>query len=384
MRIGVILAGAVVAIAIGFGYVYSDALAPLWRTYILGEPAPTQETATPAGGFAVPVEAVTVAVERVDLTIPAVGSLRSNESVVLSPEIAGRVNEILADEGQAVTAGTVIARLDQSVYKAEIAEIEANLALSRANFKRADELLRKKAGTARARDEAEAELRANEAKLVLAQAMLDKTVIDAPFAGVLGLRSVSAGQYLAPGDPIFKLEAIDPLKVDFRVPEIYLTQVRTGQALQITLDALPERAYAGQVYAINPLLDAAGRAIVIRATVPNADGKLRPGMFARVRLLTSEVKDALMIPEESLFPVGEDKYVYRVVDGRARRQKVDIGLRRDAKVEIVGGLAAGDVVVTAGQPKIRDGAPVKVANATEAPGAAPAPKVEAPAKAKGS
>jgi membrane fusion protein (multidrug efflux system) len=118
--------------------------------------------------------------------------------------------------------------------------------------------------------------------------------------------------------------------------------------------------------------------------VPNADGKLRPGMFARVRLLTSEVKDALMVPEESLFPVGEDKYVYRIVDGRARRQKVDIGLRRDAKVEIVGGLAAGDVVVTAGQPKIRDGAPVKVANATEAPGAAPAPKVEAPAKAKGS
>src|SRR5262245_28934421 len=224
MRIGIIVAAGVAAVALGVGYGYGGTLwatygAPLWQTYAGGDP-PAQPAAG-GGGFAIPVEAVSVTVERVDLTIPAVGSLRSNESVVLSPEIAGRVNEILANEGQAVSAGTVVARLDQSVYKAEIAEIEANLALSRANFKRADELLRKNAGTQRARDEAEAELRANEAKLVLAQAMLDKTVIAAPFSGMLGLRSVSAGQYLAPGDPIFKLEAIDPLKVDFRVPEVY-------------------------------------------------------------------------------------------------------------------------------------------------------------------
>jgi membrane fusion protein (multidrug efflux system) len=360
MRIGVILAVGVAAVAIGLGYVYGDALIPLWRTYVLGEPTATQEAAAPAGGFAVPVEAVTVAVERIDLTIPAVGSLRSNESVVLSPEIAGRVSEILADEGQAVMAGTVIARLDQSVYKAEIAEIEANLALSQANFKRADELLRKKAGTARARDEAEAELRANEAKLVLAHAMLDKTVIAAPFEGVLGLRSVSVGQYLAPGDPIFKLEAIDPLKVDFRVPEVYFGNVRVGAVIKVTVDALPDAEIAGTVYAIDPLVDEAGRAVVVRATVPNKDRRLRPGLFARVALVYDTIDAAILVPEQAIVPIGQDKFVFKVVDGKAALTKVTIGQRFLGRAEIREGLAAGDTVVTAGQMKIRDGADVTV------------------------
>lgn len=365
MRIGVIVTAGVAAIAIGVGYVYGDVLwasygAPLWRTYVLGEPVPAQEAAAPAGGFAVPVEAVTVAVERVDLTIPAVGSLRSHESVVLSPEIAGRVDAILADEGQAVPAGTAIARLDQSVYKAEIAEIEANLALSRANFKRADELLRKKAGTARARDEAEAELRVNEAKLVLAHAMLDKTVIAAPFDGVLGLRSVSVGQYLAPGDPIFKLEAIDPLKVDFRVPEVYFGNVRIGAVIKVTVDALPDADITGNVYAIDPLVDEAGRAVVVRATVPNKDRRLRPGLFARVALVYDTIEAAILVPEQAIIPIGQDKFVFKVVDGKAAMTKVTIGERFLGRAEIREGLVAGDTVVTAGQMKIRDGADVTV------------------------
>src|SRR5207244_9296888 len=117
------------------------------------------------------------------------------------------------------------------------------------------------------------------------------------------------------------LESLDPLKVDFRVPELALSQVKDGQNLQITLDALPDKAYDGRVYAINPLIDANGRSIVIRAVVPNRDGRLRPGMFARVRLFTSEARAALVVPEESLFPLGEDKYVYKVVEGKALRQK---------------------------------------------------------------
>jgi len=365
MRIGVIAAAGVAVVALGVGYRYGEPLwasygAPLWRTYVLGEPAPTQEAAAPAGGFAVPVEAVTVAVERIDLSIPAVGSLRSNESVVLSPEIAGRVNEILADEGQAVTAATPIARLDQSVYRAEIAEIEANLALSRANFKRADELLRKKAGTARARDEAEAELRANEAKLILAQAMLDKTVISAPFDGMLGLRSVSVGQYLAPGDPIFKLEAIDPLKVDFRVPEVYFGNVSIGAVIKVTVDALPGAEIAGSVYAIDPLVDEQGRAVVVRATLPNKDKRLRPGLFARVALVYDTIDAAIMVPEQAIVPIGTDKFVFKVVDGKAALTKVTIGERFLGRAEIRDGLAAGDIVVTEGQMKIRDGADVMV------------------------
>ena len=375
MRIGVIVAAGVAAVALAVGYRYGEPLwtnygAPLWRTHVLGEPAPAQEAAAPAGGFAVPVEAVTVAVERIDLTIPAVGSLRSNESVVLSPEIAGRVNEILADEGQAVTAGTPIARLDQSVYRAEIAEIEANLALSRANFKRADELLRKKAGTARARDEAEAELRANEAKLVLAQAMLDKTVIAAPFDGVLGLRSVSVGQYLEPGDPIFKLEQIDPLKLDFRVPEVQFTRIHIGQAINVRVDAFPDETITGTLYAIDPLVDENGRSVVIRARIPNESGRLRPGLFARLELVYDSIEQAIIVPEEAIIPIGTDKFVFRVVDGTAALTKVELGQRFRGRVQVSNGLAAGDSVVTAGQLKIQDGAPVSVVPAE--PAAAPA------------
>jgi membrane fusion protein (multidrug efflux system) len=365
MRFGVIVAAGAAAVAIGIGYRHGDVLwtsygAPLWRTYVLGESAPAQETAAPAGGFAVPVEAVTVAVERVDLTIPAVGSLRSNESVVLSPEIAGRVDAILAEEGQAIRAGTVIAKLDQSVHKAEVAEIEANLALSRANFKRADELFRKKAGTARARDEAEAELRVNEARLALATATLAKTVIAAPFDGVLGLRSVSVGQYLAPGDPIFKLEAIDLLKVDFRIPEVYFGNVRIGAVIKVTVDALPDAEIAGTVYAIDPLVDEAGRAVVVRATVPNKERRLRPGLFARVALVYDTIEAAIFVPEQAIVPIGQDKFVFKVVDGKAALTKVTIGERVLGRAEIREGLAAGDTVVTAGQLKIRDGADVTV------------------------
>jgi membrane fusion protein (multidrug efflux system) len=162
------------------------------------------------------------------------------------------------------------------------------------------------------------------------------------------------------------LEAIDPLKVDFRVPEIYLKQVQVGQKLEVALDALPGRKYEGMVSAINPLVDAAGRAIVIRAQVRNADTALRPGMFARVRLLTKDERDALVLPEQALVPQGEEQYVFRIVDGKASRTKVETGQRRGGRVEVVKGVAPGDTIVTAGQLKLRDGTPVTIAGASKA------------------
>ncbi|MEO5677176.1 MAG: efflux RND transporter periplasmic adaptor subunit, partial [Usitatibacter sp.] len=200
-------------------------------------------------------------------------------------------------------------------------------------------------------------------------------------AGTIGLRQVSVGDYVKEGQDMVNLESLDPLKVDFRLPELVLSQVKDGQALQVVLDAVPGKTYDGRVYAVNPLIDANGRSVVIRARVSNKDGKLRPGMFARVRLFTSESKDAILVPEESVFPVGDDKYVYKVVEGRAARQKVEIGQRREGKVEIVSGLGAADVIVTAGQLKIRDGAAVRV---VEAPApAVPQPALNVPPKTKG-
>ncbi|QJR14827.1 efflux RND transporter periplasmic adaptor subunit [Usitatibacter palustris] len=336
--------------------------------------APPKAGGAPAG---VAVEAVTVATVKLPNSLAAVGSLRSDETIIVRPEIPGRVAEIRFREGERVTKGSVLVQLDNSVQKADADRARANLTLQKSKFDRAVDLRKQGFISGQSKDEAENLWKVAAADSEITQARLEKMEIKAPFNGTIGLRSVSVGDYVKEGQDIVNLEAIDSLKVDFRVPETFISQVRGGQALQVTLDALGDKAYEGKVYAINPLFDAGGRAIVIRATVPNVDGKLRPGMFARVRLITSEVKDSIMVPEESLFPVGTDKYVYRIVDGRALRTKVEIGQRREAKVEIIDGLSAKDVVVTAGQLKIRDGVVVKVANA---PVPAPPPKAEATEK----
>jgi membrane fusion protein, multidrug efflux system len=197
--------------------------------------------------------------------------------------------------------------------------------------------------------------------VALAQARLDKMTISAPFAGFAGLRSVSVGDYVNQGQDLAPLEAIDPLKVDFRVPEMYLSKVGVGQQLTLRLDALPGQERPGLVYAVSPLVDAGGRSILLRATVANADSLLRPGMFARVQLLFNQDK-ALVAPEAALSPSGETQYVYRVKDGVAERREVTIGERREGKVEILTGVAAGDQLVVSGLQRVTDGGAVQVVN----------------------
>jgi len=344
---------------------------------VAGAPAKAA-TGSPPPGIA--VEAARVVSLSLPQALTAVGSLRSDETVIVRPEIAGRVATIHFREGERVTKGDVILKLDESVQRADSDRARANLTLSKSKFERAEDLRTKGFISSQAKDEAENNFRVAQSDAELTEAKLQKMTIRAPFSGTVGLRMVSVGDYVKEGQDIVNLEALDPLKVDFRVPEIFLTQVKDRQSLQITLDALPDKAYDGQVFAINPLIDANGRSIVIRAQVPNKDGRLRPGMFARVRLFTSASKPTLVVPEESLFPVGDDKYVYKVIDGKAARQKVEIGARREGRVEIVNGLAADDLVVTAGGLKLREGTAVTVAN-TPAP-ATPVGRNDTPAPNK--
>jgi len=162
-----------------------------------------------------------------------------------------------------------------------------------------------------------------------------------------------------------------------------MRQIKAGQALEVTLDAYPGKTFEGRVFAVNPLLDAAGRAVVIRAQVKNADASLRPGMFARVRLITSESADALVVPEEALVPQGTEQFAYKVVDGRAVRVKVDVGQRREGTAAVLGGLSAGEVVVVAGHQRLRDGVPVAVkGGAGTAAAKSGEPAVNAPGAAK--
>lgn len=325
------------------------------------------------------VETATVVAEAMADDVTAVGTLRSNESVVLRPEVAGRIAAIRFREGGPVLRGDALVDFDAAVQQAEVQQARANLALAQANFGRTEDLFNRKFLSQSARDEAASRLEVARANMALAEARLDKMRIRAPFAGIVGIRNVSVGDYVKEGEDLVNLEDIATLKVDFRLPEIYLAQIRPGQKLELASDAVEGKSFAAVVSAIDPLVDEHGRAVVMRATLQNEGLRLRPGMFARVRLILEERANVAVVPEQALVPApGDVQFVYRVVDGTAQRVEVKTGVRRGTRVEIVKGVQAGDVIVTAGQQKLRDGAAVKVVGAGQAP-VAPAAGAAKPA-----
>lgn len=324
----------------------------------------TQQTAKAAmasADKAAIVEAEPVKIDTVLNTIRAVGSLQPNEAVVISPEIAGRVSRLPFTEGQAVKAGDTLVELDSAILRAELDRARSALTLADANRARAMTLAEQGTGTLRARDESLAAYRAAQADLALAEARLAKATIAAPFSGRVGIRVVSVGAYVNPGDRIVGLADIDTIKVDFRVPGLALPNVRVGQTIQVTVDALPGRAIDGEVYVVDPVVDANGRAIRLRARIPNADGTLSPGLFARVQIVVDRRDNAVLIPESAVFADDQSQFVYRLVDGRAVRTEIELGQRQPGRVEVRRGLAGDAVVITAGHQQIRDGSRVRVA-----------------------
>ena len=310
-------------------------------------------------GGPTPVEVVVVQPSAVQEDLQAVGSLRSNESVVLRPEVSGRIATIGFRDGQVVKKGQLLIGLDSTLNEAEVAQYRAEYDLALSNLKRSEDLARQKFISSSAQETAASNAQVAEARLKLAQARLSKMKIISPFDGIVGIRGVSLGDYVKDGTDLVNVEDVRILKVDFRLPERSLAQIRAGQDVEVVADALPSERWQGQIEAINPRVDANGRSLELRGRLDNASGKLRPGMFVRVRVIVGE-RQGLLVPEEAIVPQGEEFYVYKVVEGAAKRVPVKIGVRRDAKVEIVEGIAAGDQVVTAGMRLSRDGQPVRV------------------------
>lgn len=322
------------------------------------QPAGKAPAGKPAAGL--PVKAVAAKLGQAADEAVAVGTLRADESVMLRPEIAGRVAEIGFDEGVSVKKGALLVRLDQAELSAVVASSSALAKLDQQRAERAEDLFKKGFISQQALDEARSNLARSRAKQAEDQARLAKTEIRAPFAGVAGLRQVSQGAYVAAGTDIARLEKIDQLKLDFRVPEAYLAQLRAGQQLKVQVDAYPKDAFAGAIYAIEPAVDEATRTVQIRARIANAELKLRPGMFGRVQLQLAVREKAVWIPEQAIVPRGQESFVFRVADGKAELVKVQTGARRVGEVEIRSGLAAGDLVVTEGTQRIGPGAAVNV------------------------
>lgn len=351
----------------GLGYyAYTANRAPAMAPAAAGSKAP----AGPAGGFAVSVEVAKVAATDFSDEASAVGNLKSNESVVMRPETPGRIAAVHFRDGAIVGKGAVLVTLDAAVQEAELEQARANLALARSNHQRNQELLEKKFVSAQALDNSAATLKVQEAAVQLAAAKVGRMRIKAPFDGMVGLRNVSVGDYVKEGQELINIEDLATLRVDFKLPETYLGRIIKGRVVEVSTDALPGQQFKAVLDAVDPMVDQNGRAISSRARLDNAAGKLRPGMFVRVRLLFGERRNVLMAPEQAIVP-GTQPMVFKVVDGKAVAAGVQLGVRRAGQVEIVDGLAAGDLIVTAGQLKLRDGAAVRAIG--EGAPAAPAP-----------
>jgi membrane fusion protein (multidrug efflux system) len=330
-------------------------------------PAPAGQDAAQTGGQqkggsrrSAPVEVALSREATATDDLWSVGSLRSDESVQISSEIAGRIASIEFTEGQDVKAGDVLVKLDDALALAEVADVKARLELAQSNFDRASALSRSGSGTERVLDESTSALATARAALQLAETRLSKLSIVAPFPGRVGLRTLSVGAYATPGLPLVNLEKIDQLKLDFRVPETVLTQVSKDQEVELRVDAFPGRKFPGTVYAIDPQVDVNGRSLRIRARIANPNLALRPGLFARVIIKGLEERQAVRVPESSLVARGDERIIYTIVGGKAKENKVTVGRRQAGEVEILTGIESGVQVITSGQMNLRDGAAVDV------------------------
>jgi membrane fusion protein, multidrug efflux system len=317
------------------------------------------------------VESAKVEVMKLTDETQAVGSLKSRQGVTLRPEVSGRITQLNFKDGERVKKGQLLVQFDDQLQVAQVKQSQAELSIAMANHKRNQELVAQNFISKRSVDESAANLEVAQAKLSLSQATASRLKITAPFDGMTGIRTVNVGDYLKDGGDIVNIEDITAVFVDFRLPERFQSKVKKGQKAQVDMDALPGRKFTAVIQAIDPMLDANGRSVGIRACIDNRQNQLRPGMFARVNAVFSERDRAIVVPEEAIVPQGGKQFVIKLLDGAdkgtdketktTQRVEVKVGIRKPGKVEILEGLVVGDEVITAGQQRVqKDGTAVKV------------------------
>jgi membrane fusion protein (multidrug efflux system) len=335
--------------------------------------------------FQPPPEAVTTVVAQQDdwpLTLTAIGTMAAVQGVTVSADLPGTVERIFFDSGRAVRAGDVLAHLDTRQEQAQLAVIQARRELAQTTFDRVQELLKEKVISKAEFDRATADLHQAEAELGEVRAVIQRKTIRAPFSGVLGLRQVNLGQYLAGGDPLVSLQSLDPIYVNFGVPQQSAGQIAVGRAVKVTAADGAGGQWTGRVTALDSMVDEATRNIQVQATLANPGGRLRPGMFVQTAVVLGPSQTVVVVPASAInyAPYGDSVFVVADIKGEdgstyrgVRQQLVKVGPSRGDQVAILSGVEAGDEVATSGLFKLRNGAAVQINNAVR-PGNSPAPK----------
>jgi membrane fusion protein, multidrug efflux system len=362
-----------------------------------------------APGGPAAVEVGKVEVLRIEDDAQAVGSLRAVQNIILRPEVSGRITKLGFTDGGRVKKGQLLVQLDNTLQVAQLKQAQAQSNIARTNLQRSRELQSQNFVSQSAVDQNVAALEVGEAQVSLARAQLSRLAIMAPFDGVVGIRSVALGDYVKDGADLVSLEDRSRMWVDFRLPERFVGQTKVGQLVQVSLDAMPGQVFASKVEALDALVDANGRSLLVRARVEQPGAELKSGMFARARVVFAVRERALMVPEEALVPQGGKQYLIKAVPAPgaaassaeasngagpalvSQRLEAKLGVRQAGKVEILEGLSPGDMIVTAGQARVMrgDALPLRVIDidkpqaarrpAGAASGAASAPRVGAPA-----
>jgi membrane fusion protein (multidrug efflux system) len=305
------------------------------------------------------VDGIIVTGSSLEENISAIGTLLANEEAELRAEIQGRIAEINFTEGTAVSKGALLIKLNDADLKAQLVKLEANLKLQKENAVRQKKLFEMNGVSRQQFDEAQTLVSSTEADISFTKAQIEKTEIRAPFSGIVGLRSISVGRVVGPGDVIATLQQTDPVKLDFSVPEKYAAMVSKGNEVQFTIDGNTTIQNA-KIYAMEPKVDPQTRTVRVRAIGANPDGKLIPGSFARVMFSISKSNNAFLVPTQSVIPVLKGKKVMIVRNGMAVSQMVTTGLRQEKEIEILDGLKSGDTVLTTGLMQARDSMMVDV------------------------
>jgi len=311
-----------------------------------------------AAPAAIPVEAAIAQRDTVIDAIAATGQVEAIQSIELKPDVEGRLNEILVREGTIVAKGAPLFRIDDAELQAQVARAEAERDLAQQSLKRTRELLEQRASSQADLENAEATYRSSAASLDLLKVRLDRTTVRAPFAGIMGQRFVSVGDYVTTASRLASLQTVDPTRAVFQVPERYATSLEKDQRITFQVAALQGRQFVGRVDFVDPVVQLPARTITVKALVSNPKGELRPGMFVEVRLETAVRPNAVVIPEDAILALQQESFAWVVVEGKATRRVVSLGVRTPGFVEITDGVREGEQVVVGGVEKMSEGAPV--------------------------